>query len=233
MLDTRIEPETFWSRARRLFRERVTDDQLHDDRLRLAARIMLGWEHEAEIAALVKRLRSWAPRLLDGDALIGFYVDGMLRPLLSSGRTGQGWELLPEISNALIAGGGDKHSTRVNQVARLLASQIEAAQPPHSEPPVRGDGSSSDQSSVDSSEGEIEAGDDWAQEFARKEEHQTRELVRSFLEQLWRADAAKGLWQTVHSIEGSLPLLLALDGAEALVTIAQAVDREGADWLPQ
>jgi hypothetical protein len=49
--------------------------------------------------------------------------------------------------------------------------------------------------------------------------------------QLWDADVLKGLWQTVHGIEGSLALLLALDGPEALMTLAQFALREGSQWV--
>ena len=42
-----------------------------------------------------------------------------------------------------------------------------------------------------------------------------------FLQRLWRADAQRNVWQTVHGIEGSLPLLIALEGAQSVLAIAQ------------
>jgi hypothetical protein len=55
--------------------------------------------------------------------------------------------------------------------------------------------------------------------------------LTQFLVQLWENDIRKGLWQTVHGIEGSLALLLALEGAEALMTVAQVALREGSSWV--
>ena len=53
----------------------------------------------------------------------------------------------------------------------------------------------------------------------------------SFLVQLWESDVRKGLWQTIHGIEGSLALLLALEGSDALMTVAQVALREGSQWV--
>jgi hypothetical protein len=49
--------------------------------------------------------------------------------------------------------------------------------------------------------------------------------------ELWQADTQKGLWQTIHGVEGALPLLLALEGPDALVVVAQAVAKEGSQWV--
>jgi hypothetical protein len=55
--------------------------------------------------------------------------------------------------------------------------------------------------------------------------------LTQFLVQLWEGDLRKGLWQTVHGIEGSLALHLALEGPEALMTVAQVAMREGSRWV--
>jgi hypothetical protein len=39
------------------------------------------------------------------------------------------------------------------------------------------------------------------------------------------------LWQTVHGVEGSLALILALEGADALMTLANVTLREGSQWV--
>ena len=54
--------------------------------------------------------------------------------------------------------------------------------------------------------------------------------LREFLLTLWQSDAARGVWQTVHGVEGSLPLVAALEGPQALVAIAQAAADDGGLW---
>ncbi|MEZ4614236.1 MAG: hypothetical protein R2867_01800 [Caldilineaceae bacterium] len=49
-----------------------------------------------------------------------------------------------------------------------------------------------------------------------------RRVIDTFLRELWRENANRGIWQVVHSLEGALPLLLALEGVDALITIAHA-----------
>jgi hypothetical protein len=43
------------------------------------------------------------------------------------------------------------------------------------------------------------------------------------LADLWKADARRGAWQAVHGLEGSLPLVLALEGPATLVSLARTV----------
>lgn len=57
--------------------------------------------------------------------------------------------------------------------------------------------------------------------------------LRKFLESVWSYDAGKGLWQTVHGVEGSLRLVCKLDGPEALVAIAEAAANEGGLWVQE
>ena len=59
-----------------------------------------------------------------------------------------------------------------------------------------------------------------------------RALLTQFLLDLWQKDAERGIWQAVHGVEGSLPLVLALDGPDALVTIAEAAAQSGDRWSP-
>ncbi len=47
---------------------------------------------------------------------------------------------------------------------------------------------------------------------------------------LWQADAEKGVWQAVHSVEGTLPLLLHLAGPDALVELARGAAAAGDGW---
>jgi hypothetical protein len=60
-----------------------------------------------------------------------------------------------------------------------------------------------------------------------EELHQT---VEGFLTQLWQADAQRGAWQIVHGIEGSIPLILALEGSHTLVALARAAHANPQLW---
>ncbi len=151
-----------------------------------------------EIPALLRTLRRAAPRLLEGEALIHFYTDGLLRPLLRAGFQREAWALLPDLRSALVATSGNKHAVRVREITQLLTEEL----PPkatilHN----KGAGERSEPLSWD----------------------EVRGVVEGFLRELWRKSATRGTWQVVHSIEGALPLVLTLEGSAALVAIAEAV----------
>jgi hypothetical protein len=57
-----------------------------------------------------------------------------------------------------------------------------------------------------------------------------RQALESFLLGVWQADSQRSLWQTVHGIEGTLPLLIALDGPEAIVALAKGIAQSGKQW---
>ncbi len=196
LLEARETPAGFFSRLRTMFQSAVTDDELRDDRLRLRALLQRHPNGSAadgkEIPALLNQLRTWAPKLLDGEALVGFYMDGLLRPLLTTGRRAVAWELLPDVAAALSASLGGRHAMHVQRVSALLAADL------GDEPPAA-----------------------------------LRSTAVRFLRELWQAAAKRGIWQMVHSIEGSFPLLLALEGPEALAKIGRAASKEGPGWLPE
>jgi len=125
-------------------------------------------------------------------------VDSLLQPLLAAKQQPQVLALLPDLRAALITTGGNKHAVRVTEVATLLAEQIVAARWPASP-----DGNDAAASVPDP---------------ADMQPH-----LETFLGELWQSSATRGTWQIIHTIEGSLPLLLACAGPEALVTIAQSV----------
>jgi hypothetical protein len=208
LLDFRDAPPSLTDRLRRIFRNRVSDDQLRDNRLRFQAYLQRGDPWGRELQSLFDQLCQWAPRLLDGEVLMGFYIDGLLRPLLNAGRTDLVWRLLPQVRDALTASSGDKHTAQVQRVATLLAERavprltaLPAAETAHP------DGNAPTPDPL-----------------------QAHAALAGFMLELWQADTQKGLWQTIHGIEGSLPLLLALEGPEALLGVAQAVALEGAEW---
>ncbi len=189
LLERNQKPATWLDNLRGWFGETWNDDDLRNQALRLRALLHPGGDRLTRapkaIETLFGALRIWAPKLLEGEALVNFYVDGLLRPLLEAGLVSLVWKLLPEVQSALVTGTGDKHATRVNNVCTLLAEQTLPS------------------------------------EFVSNGTN-AQELLGQFLQTLWKSDAQRGVWQIVHGIEGSLPLLLALDGAGAVTAIAQA-----------
>jgi hypothetical protein len=203
-LDRWREPTGWRQQVRNLWRETIDDDGLRNRRLRLHALLQLETQQTQptdatgtaaetssparatttpadhnptkEIPALLRTLRRAALQLLEGEALIHFYIDGLLRPLLAAGRQTEAWALLPDLRAALLRTSGNKHTVRVGEVTQLLGDQ----QSPQ---------------------------------------------IDGFLRDLWRESAPRGLWQTVHSIEGALPLILAQEGPNALVALAHSSEQ--------
>jgi hypothetical protein len=218
LLEQRYVPPTVGERVRKVFQNRPNDDELRDNRLRFQALLQQGATWDKELYALYNQLRQWAPRLLDGEMLMSFYVDGLLRPLLAAERADLVWALLPQVRAALNASSGDKHAVQVQRVTMLLANQaapeiVDALmKAPHANPD---EATAATNGNLDKSTDPVQAHAELAQ----------------FLVQLWENDVRKGLWQTIHGIEGSLALLLALDGPDALLTVAQVTLREGSQWV--
>jgi hypothetical protein len=154
-----------------------------------------------EREALLNELRRWAPRLLEGEALVHFYIHSLLRPLLAANQLPLAWGILPELTSALNVTSGNKHATQVAEVATLLAHQLRldavvTLQRDKSAPPVT---QTSDVGLA------------------------LRTHFETFLANLWQLDAKRGPWQIVHGIEGAIPLLLMLEGSQAVVALARAV----------
>jgi hypothetical protein len=221
LLDQRYSAPSMGERMRKVFQNRPNDDALRNDRLRFQALLQQGAAWDKELYALYDQLRQFAPRLLDGEMLMSFYVDGLLRPLLAARRADLVWALLPQVREALNASSGDKHAAQVQRVTMLLATQ---AAPDIMDAimntPVSG-GERITPEAMAAADGNEGAAADPVQAHAE---------LTQFLVQLWESDVRKGLWQTIHGIEGSLALLLALDGPDALMTLAQVTLREGSQW---
>ena len=190
LLDARTVQPTFMDRLRNRFRSVVSDDQLRDDRLRLRAKLQLG-DRSRATDELLSDLRTWGPRLLEGEALVNFYLDSLLEPLLRAARWDDVWDLLPEIQDVLARAGGDRHTVHVHHAAELLIAYMDVI-PADAQP---------------------------------------LEKYVDFLSGLWRQDAERSIWQTVHGIEGALPLILALEGPEAVIQIARVASKEGEEWI--
>jgi hypothetical protein len=129
------------------------------------------------------------------------------------------WALLPQVRAALNASSGDKHAAQVQRVTLLLASGVA--------PQIVNTLSPLDPTSVDPAA----TNGDRAAAPPIVDSLQAHTELTQFLVQLWEGDLRKGLWQTVHGIEGTLALLLALEGADALMTLAQTALREGNQWV--
>lgn len=206
LLDQWREPAGFGVRIRNLFGRRMDDDQLRNGGLRLRARLQQPAATASEIQSQVKQLATWAPRLLEGEALVNFLVGDMLKPLLASGRTRQGLALLPIIGDALRFGSGEKHAVRVAAVANALTGERTPA-------------------------GVLDAEQAAANGYSHgASAAETRAALEQFARGVWKNDEQRSLWQTVHGIEGTLPLVLALEGAEAVAVIAEGASQLGKRW---
>lgn len=211
-------PEPTWGeRLRQLLRGQwpggiMTDDTLRTDRLRLQAQLdaaALETNGAAESSpasspelspdtdALVRRLWAWAPQLLEGETLVNFYVDGVLRPLLRAGKVRHAWGLLPQLQEALLDLRGAKHAAQIARVLQLLTD------------PLNPDSAHYNAAHVDAMR-------TWLEKFALA---------------LWQEDAEHGIWQTVYGVEGTLALLLQLEGPDAVLDMAHAAATEGAVWM--
>lgn len=210
LLDLWREPTGWRQRLQTVWGKRLDDDTLRLQGLRLRSLLQRGpgadlRAYNQEIRRLFSELRAWAPRLLEGEALVNFYLDHLFRPLLAASQLPQAWELLAELVRILNSTSGDKHANHVAEIARQLRHQYLLATvstaSPHGAPapahPLTGK--------------------------TAPPPPELSEPLRQFLTTLWQTSAQRGSWQVVHSLEGSLPLLLTLEGPLALVALASAV----------
>ena len=123
LLDVRTEQAGFWQQVRKTFGSRLTDDQLRNQRYRLQAYLQQNRDN-TQIQALVNELRTWAPKLLEGDALATFLVDGLLAPLIDAGHLDISWTLLTEIQEALVVSNGDRHAAHLQRISDILVDEI-------------------------------------------------------------------------------------------------------------
>lgn len=213
LLQQRVVQPSFGERVRSMIRTVVTDDQLRDDRLRFRALLAKDPVWTKDLQRLYDQLCQWTPRLLDGESLISFYVDGLMQPLLNAGLVEQALALLPQVvSEALANSAGEKHSVHVRRVASLLASLPGISSGETASPPAE-DGNGAGLSQPLPSPAP-----------------DTLQRLRDFLLMLWQTDARKGVWQMVHGVDGSLPLVAALEGPPSVVAIAQAAADDGGLW---
>jgi tetratricopeptide (TPR) repeat protein len=195
---------------RDLFGRRRTIDELRTAGLRLRALLQQDAVERKELERLVIELRTWAPRLLEGEALVSYLVQNLLTPLLATGRTRLGLTVLPPLQEALRSGSGEKHAARVGAAAQVLVRELALPPAGMAEP------GAVDPGAVVLPTTPLDPG--------------VRAALEQFLTGIWEQDSRRGLWQTVHGIEGSLPLLLALEGPEAVAGLARSVNEIGVRW---
>ncbi|RIK36265.1 MAG: hypothetical protein DCC55_27815 [Chloroflexi bacterium] len=204
------EPTGWRHRLGTLWRRQLDDDTLRLGALRLRALLQQGGDGQG-VQRLLNELSAWAPRLLDGEALVHFLLDSLLRPLLAAGKYRQAGALLPTLVRALNATSGNRHTAQVTAVAALLAHQVRLARLATDEA------------------GENETGASNSEPNGAPPGQELTQMAQQFLADLWQADAQRGAWQTVHGLEGSLMLLWALEGPDSLVALARAAHQKG--WL--
>ena len=206
LLDQWEQPAGFMQRMRDLFGRRLDDDELRNNGLRLRALLQRERTNASDIQRLVTQLLDAAPQLLDGEALVSYLVDDLLRPLLATGRTRLALSVLPLLAKALCSGTGEKHAARVGHVAGILAAELAPPQPERLDP----------LHDVDPTLSALTP--------------EVRAAIEQFLTDLWRSNAQRGLWQTVHGIHGGLVLVQLLEGAGSVEAIANFAATAGSAW---
>ncbi|HMN26952.1 MAG TPA: hypothetical protein PKE45_02265 [Caldilineaceae bacterium] len=191
-----------------LWRKQLDDDELRLNALRFRAQLQLGIDRTGSLR-LLDQLRSWSPRLLEGEALVNFMLDNLVRPLVAAGWQSEAWTLLPELAQTLSLTSGNRHSAQVAALAGLLTQQLRRARLATSEHALT--------NGAETGNGQPNLG---LESIPDQSLWETAERV---LADLWKADARRGAWQAVHGLEGSLPLILALEGPATLVSLARTV----------
>ena len=207
LLDQWEQPAGFMQRMRDLFGRKLDDDELRNNGLRLRALLQRERTNASDIQRLAVQLLNAAPQLLDGEALVSYLVDDLLRPLLATGRTKLALSVLPVLAKALRSGTGEKHAARVGHVAGILAAELVPPEPERLDP----------------------SRDNGSRPIATLTP-EARAAIEQFLTDLWRSNVQRGLWQTVHGIHGGLPLVRLLEGPQSVEAIANFAATAGSGW---
>jgi hypothetical protein len=192
---------------RRLFRgEEVSEEQLREDALRMHAALISSEGGRDRAVPILATIRRQAPLALDGKALAIFYTDHVLEPLLETGSHELAWSFLNDVRTVLGRILSREQPVRVEAVANLLVHELHTMQ-----------------SAVNAGEAGI----------TNKTVEAAQAAAQSLLRYLWEGSSPQGIWPTVYSIGGSLPLLICLAGSEAVVKIARFTVAEGNQWRRQ
>ncbi len=108
------------------------EEDLREDRIRLEAALLgdRGGMGDSVMVAddLFERIRTWSPKLLEGEALVTYYIR-LLDALLRTDQLGMVWRLLPDVVDGLVGVGGNKHAVRANELALILAPLLQTDGP--------------------------------------------------------------------------------------------------------
>ncbi len=199
-----------WTRRFRwLFRNGMDEEQVREEALRMRASLLLGQRDRA--AQQLGRILRGAPGQMEGKGLALFYADSLLAPLLEAGQDALAWRVLEALPGILARVTGREHPDRVTDVAELVAGHIRGLRRQVAEA---------------SEEGE----DDPSAEAVRARLEEALAAAEAFLSQLWQAETSGGIWSAVYGVGGSLPLVSAVAGPEAVLEIARATVQEGHRW---
>lgn len=200
-------PPSFVARLRRLFQgEEISEEQLREDALRMYAALISPEGGHDRAVPILATIRRQAPQALDGKALAIFYTDHVLEPLLETGSHELAWSFLNDVRTVLGRILSREQPVRVEAVANLLVSELKTI------------------------EAAVNAGEEG---ITFKTTESAQAAAKSLLRYLWEGSSPQGIWPTVYSIGGSLPLLICLAGSDAVIKIAHFTAAEGNQWRRQ
>lgn len=199
---------------RRFRREEPDEESLRDEALRMRAALLLDTpDARQQASGHLSHIRRWARTLLSGKALAYFYTEHVLQPIVDAGQDRMLWSALPEACRALLGVSGRELPARVEDLMQTVTRRLQMA-----------DAQAARAESADAPD-PADADGQFVQE--------ARTYAFDFLNQFWQDSAQKGIWQTVYTVGGTLPLVIALAGAPAVVALARATAQEGHSWRPQ
>ncbi len=190
-----------WHRMRRLLDGRPDEDRVREEVLLLHAALLGDPLDVDQAMAHLANIRRWGPQTWPGRLLALFYLETVLETLLETGHDDLVWAFLPDIQQALDGLQGRELPARLEELSLRLVARLRQMAPTTPDPGP--------------SQGASEA----------------REILGRFLMGLWKDSAAQGVWRMVYALGGTLPLLIALEGSEAVVSVAELAAREGSTWL--
>lgn len=202
-------PPGWRARLRRFFGEIPSEEHLREEALRMHAALLNREGGQDRAVPILATIRRQAPQALDGKALALFYTDHVLTPLLETGHYTLAWSFLHDVQGVLGRILSREQPARVEAVANLLVHELERL------------------AVIDTGEDEVGG----AMAHAQLENAQA--ALQDLLIYLWKGSAKQGIWSTVYSVGGSLPLVIALAGSDAVVEIAQFTASEGNHWRKQ
>lgn len=200
LLDTYRAPD-LWTQIRRFLQDEPDEDRVREEVSRLHAALLLGRGSSDRATIHLTNVRRWAPRVWRGRLLAFFYLDVVLEALLHAGSDRLVWAFLPDLRQVLGELQGREVPARLEELSRKLIARLHEL------------------------ESRIEQEEQLAQEV-----EEARTALAQLLVGLWQDSAERGIWRTVYTLGGTLPLLIALEGSDAVVDIAQVTVAEGAQW---